>query len=96
MRAARTDANHAEVVKALRAIGCSVADTSRVGGGFPDLVCGYRGRNYLIEVKDGKKPPSGRRLTDDQVKFVQQWRGYWACVQSVDEALEVVRRVEVE
>lgn len=43
-RAARTDANQVEIVSALRAIGCSVSDTSGVGGGFPDLAVGFRKR----------------------------------------------------
>ena len=89
-RAARTDGNHAEVVKALRAIGASVADTSGVGAGFPDLVVGYRGRNWLVEVKDGRKSPSRRALTPDQVEFVATWRGHWVKVESAQEAVDKV------
>ena len=89
-RAARTDRNHAEVVKALRAVGASVADTSRVGGGFPDLVVGMRGQSFLLEVKDGRKPPSARKLTPEQERFAAEWGGHWVCVTSVDEAIRVV------
>jgi len=89
-RAARVDANHAEIVAALRAIGASVADTCGVGGGFPDLVAGFRGANWLLEVKDGAKYPSARKLTEDQQTFAQAWRGQWACVESVDDAIRVV------
>lgn len=69
-RAPRLDANHLEVVRALRAAGCAVWSTAALGGGFPDLVvfhvrCGVR----LLEVKDGSKPPSARRLTDDERDF---------------------------
>ena len=91
-RAAKTDANHAEVVSALRAIGASVADTSQVGRGFPDLVAGYRGRNWLIEVKDGAKVPSARKLTEDQIEFKAGWRGHWAVVISAAEAIDLVSR----
>lgn len=91
-RASRVDANHAEIVAALRKIGASVADTSGVGGGFPDLVVGYRGRNLIVEVKDGSKPPSKRKLTPDQVDFVAAWRGHWMQVRSVDEAIAAVSR----
>ena len=93
-RAARTDANQAEIVKALRAIGASVHDTSAVGQGFPDLVAGFRGRNWLIECKDGRKPPSARKLTPDQIEFKAAWRGHWAVVNSPEEALEIVGRVQ--
>ena len=91
-RAARTDANHAEIVQALRTIGASVADTSAVGKGFPDLVVGMRGRNWLLECKDGDKSPSRRKLTPDQVEFKAKWRGHWAVVNSAAEAIEVVSR----
>ena len=89
-RAARQDANHAEIVSALRKVGASVADTSGVGRGFPDLVAGFRGRNWLMEVKDGQKPPSARKLTPDQEAFVAEWRGHWVCVKSAEEAIKAV------
>ena len=91
-RAARVDANHAQIVQVLRDIGCSVADTSGAGGGFPDLVVGYRGRNWLLEVKDGDKVASKRKLTVAQVEFKATWRGQWAVVMSSQEAIEVVSR----
>lgn len=43
-RAARVDANHAEIARTLRRLGWAVHDTSGVGGGFPDLVIGKAGR----------------------------------------------------
>ena len=93
-RAARTDANQAAIIEALRAIGASVRDTSAVGKGFPDLVAGYRGRTWLLECKDGRKPPSARKLTPDQIEFKATWRGHWAVVNSPEEALEIVGRVQ--
>lgn len=72
-RKGRVDVNQAEVVAALRAIGAAVAITSSLGGGFPDLVVGYRGVNWLLEVKDGNKPPSGQRLTPDEIEFHGVW-----------------------
>lgn len=91
-RAAKIDANQREVVKALRAIGCTVAITSSLGDGFPDLVVGYRGRNYLIEVKDGNKPPSRRKLTKDEKQFSESWKGQYAVVESIDEAIGLVNK----
>lgn len=99
-RAARTDANHREIVQALRTAGCVVHDTSSVGGGFPDLVVGKPAHAivtpfgikvvWLMEVKDGSRPPSARKLTPDQERFAAEWSGAWVCVTSVDEALAVV------
>jgi hypothetical protein len=64
--AAKVDDNHAEIVAALRGIGAYVVDCAHVGGGYPDLTVGWRGKWELIEVKDGAKPPSRRKLTADQ------------------------------
>jgi len=68
-RAARVDANHGEIVAALRSIGVQVTDLSASGNGVPDLMCLWRAQIYLLEIKDGSKPPSARKLTADQVKF---------------------------
>ena len=62
-RRARTDANHQDIVQALRSCGWTVIDLSRVGCGVPDLLCARRGLIRLAEVKDGSKPPSARTLT---------------------------------
>lgn len=89
-RAARTDRNQAEIVQALRDAGCSVLPLHAVGGGCPDLLVARHGVNYLIEVKDGSKPPSRRTLTPDQIEFFDTWRGEAAVVSNVDAALRVV------
>lgn len=89
-RAARVDANQTEIVQALRDMGASVAITSMVGSGFPDIVVGFRGRNYLIEIKDGSKPPSKRKLTEDEQRFFDAWRGTIFVVNNVNEALEII------
>lgn len=89
-RAARVDDNQAAIVAALRQAGASVAITSGVGGGFPDLVVGYRGANYLMEVKDGRKPASRWRLTEAEQRFFDDWLGEANVVKSVREALAVL------
>lgn len=86
-RAARVDANQNEIVQALRDIGASVAITSMLGSGFPDIVVGYRGRNYLFEIKDGSKPPSERKLTEAEQEFHDLWRGTVFVAKDVNEAL---------
>lgn len=89
-QAARIDANQPEIVQALRDVGASVAVMSMVGNGFPDIVVGYRGQNYLIEIKDGAKTPSQRKLTPDEQKFHDLWRGTAHIANSIDEALEII------
>ena len=72
----RTDRNQAEIIAGLRAAGVHVTDTSMVGGGFPDLVCGYGGfRTVLLEIKDPLQPPSKRQLTPHQREWHSSWRG---------------------
>jgi Holliday junction resolvase len=86
-RAARIDENQEQIVKALRAVGASVQSLAAVGHGVPDLLVGYQGKNILIEIKDGNKTPSKRKLTDDQVKWHESWNGgAVAVVESVDAA----------
>ncbi len=86
----KVDANQSEIVQALRAVGASVAITSSLGNGFPDLVVGFRQRNYLLEVKDGNKPPSKRLLTEEEQRFFKTWSGSAYKVESVTDALTVI------
>jgi len=68
----------------------SVQPLHTVGKGCPDLLCGVRGTNLLIEIKDGQKVPSARKLTPDEAAWHQSWRGQVAIVESVDDALRLV------
>jgi len=90
-RAAKVDENQNRVVKALRKIpGVSVAITSQLGKGFPDLVVGYKKSNYLIELKDGEKFKSQQKLTDDEIEWHSKWKGHVIICNSLDEILEVL------
>ena len=88
LRAARTDANQTEIVNAIRKTGASVAITSMVGKGFPDLVVGFRNKTYLFEVKDPNKPPSQRELTDDQRIFHNLWYGHVKVIHTAEDAFK--------
>jgi hypothetical protein len=89
-RAAKVDANQKEIVEALRSIGATVQHLHAVAQGCPDLLVGRQGVNYLLEIKDGAKPPSGRKLTPDQVAWHSLWQGAAVVVKSVDEAIAAV------
>jgi len=94
-RAAKTDANQTQVISALRAAGAKVESLAAVGKGVPDLLCQYEGTFYLIEVKDGQKPPSQRKLTDDQVKWHSEWKSaFLGVVESPDEALKFIGAIK--
>ena len=86
----RVDANQREIVEGLRKLGLSVACTHEVGNGFPDLVVGSLNRNYLLEIKDDNKPPSQQRLTEDEQRFHDTWRGQVAVVKNLDEARAII------
>lgn len=85
MRAAKVDANQAEIVQALRKCGISVQSTASLGRGFPDLVAGKGSLTWLIEVKG----PNGK-LTIDQIKFIDAWNGTVHVARSIDDALRIV------
>ena len=88
-RAAKVDSNQADIVGKLRKIpGISVAVTSAIGNGFPDIVVGFRGRSHLIEIKDGAKTASRRKLTPDEIKFKDKWTGCYFVGNSFDEIID--------
>ena len=90
-RAAKVDANQPVIVAALRQAGASVQSLAAIGAGCPDLLVGYAGRTALVEVKDGAKPPSDRKLTPDQKQWHQNWQGgTLAVVPDVEAALRVL------
>jgi hypothetical protein len=61
------DKNQAEIVKALRDAGAYVWII-----GLPvDLLVGYNGHSFLVEIKDGPK----KRLTKLQQDFFENWAG---------------------
>ena len=96
MKHGRIDANQPEIVKALRQLpGVSVAITSDLGKGFPDLVVGYRGANYMYELKDPDKPPSGRKLTKSEQTFHDNWTGHVAVITTINSCMRTLNiRVE--
>jgi hypothetical protein len=90
--AARIDANQEQIVFALRAMGATVRVVTQ-GNGLPDLLVGFRGVTILMEVKDGQKVPSARKLTPAEQKFFEEWRGgIVAIVNSVDEAIDLLKK----
>lgn len=96
--AARVDDNHADIVKALHRIGVYVIDCSHVGSGFPDLLCAYRGCWTLIEIKDGQKSPSRRKLTPAQTVFHAEALAKGCkvhVVESVDQAIRLLSSIGV-
>ena len=68
---ARTDRNQAEVIRALEKLGATVEPIRSIRPGVPDLLVGFQGRNYLIEVKT----PKTGRLSEAQKFWRDGWKG---------------------
>ena len=81
--AARVDANQDQIVVALRAAGAYVWII-----GLPvDLLVGYKGHTFLVEIKTNAK----KRLTTLQRDFFESWSGSTlARVDSPDAALRMI------
>ena len=85
-RDAKVDQNQREIIDALRQMGASVYPLHFAGKGWTDLLCGFRGHNYLIEIKTQKG-----KLSADQRTFHQSWRGQVAVVRTAREAVDAMR-----
>ena len=73
--AARKDANHNVIAEYLQRNGWSVFDLSAYGRNLPDLLVARAGFTALVEIKDGDKSPSKRRLSAGQREFIEGWQG---------------------
>ena len=87
-QAARTDANQREIVVAMRTMGATVCDLSSVGRGCPDLLVGYRGKNFAIEIKGAKGS-----LTPAQIEWHDGWKGQVQVVRSIEEVVDLLGSV---
>lgn len=87
---ARLDDNQGRIVKQLRLIGVSVQSMASIGKGCPDLLLGFKGKNYLVELKDGAKFESQKRLTPDEQQWFDKWRGQVIKCENIDEILKLI------
>ena len=81
----RVDRNLAEIVRELREYGCSVQHLHTIGKGCPDLLVGYGGKNYLIELKS-----PGGKLTQREIQWCEIWQGQILVVYAIEEILAVI------
>lgn len=68
--AKKADRNQPAIVALMKEVGATVQHTHHLGQGFPDLVVGYQGRTYLVEIKteDGD-------LTPREAEWHEWWKG---------------------
>lgn len=83
-RAAKRDSNEQEIIYALQQIGATVEQLN--DDALPDLIVGFRGENYLLEVKTS----TGRLTTAQAAWWANPWNGHRAIVRNVDDALNAI------
>lgn len=76
----RLDANHREIRAGLRAVGATVDEKGPL-----DLLVGFRGANYLLEVKTATG-----KLRASQEAFLGHWQGQACVVRDLGDALRAI------
>ncbi len=93
---ANRDANHNEIVRTFESLGASWLELSGVAGQL-DGAIGVAGIDQRVEIKDGSKPPSRRKLTDDESKVFREWNGRTpVVVETIDDAINLVNQLRRE
>ena len=88
--AARKDDNHNEISKAFECLGWSVLDIYQIPDSA-DILVGKWKHNVVIEIKDGSKPPSKRKLTQGEISFRDRWRGDYRIVTCIQDVINIDR-----
>ena len=81
MTYSKRDANERAILDALRDLGVWYRQMDR-NAGF-DLLLAFRGRLFVVEIKDPSQPPSKRKLTPNEVhtgaELCRVDVDYWKC-----------------
>jgi hypothetical protein len=54
-----------------------------------DIIVSKAGRTIVVEIKDGKKPPSARKLSEGELKFRNMWQGEYKLVICDDDVIAI-------
>lgn len=92
IRAAKKDANHNSIAAEFAALGYAVLDVSQLKN-CCDMFVSKRDITVAVEVKDGDKPPSARRLTEGEERFRQGWKGRYRIVETVGDVHQLHREL---
>lgn len=94
--AAKKDANHNEIADRLVELGWVVQDLSQLKN-CCDMAAAKNFFTVMIEVKDGSKPPSQRKLTKGETEFRNKWcqQGVWYLCESIEDVDRMDREVEI-
>lgn len=92
-RAAKTDDNQKEVVSLFRKLGWYVLIVSQLKN-CCDIIVSKNGFTLAVEIKDGKKPPSARKLSEGEQRFKDEWLGEWRLVENDDDVLKLNEEIK--
>ncbi len=76
----RADGNQKEIVDGLRKLGVSVEV------GHDDILVGYQGKNYWVEIKTKDRFVIG----ENQKELLKNWKGQYLVAFSLDDVLEEI------
>jgi hypothetical protein len=90
-RASRKDANQNSIARTVEELGGAFIDlTDSANAGFDGLIV-IGGRVFIAEVKDGAKPPSARKLTDNEQRRRAQLEGLGITYNVIETHEDVLR-----
>jgi hypothetical protein len=92
-RDARQDRNHNEVKDYFEDYGCSVLNIFQLKN-CADIIVAKNNITCIVEIKDGLKCPSQRKLSDGEIKFRDSWLGEWRLVETLEDAAAIVLEFE--
>ena len=81
---AKKDINQNHIVADLKGFGFSVQELHQVGGGFPDILVGTWGINFLYELKSTKHD----WMTTDETEWHLLWKGHHPVCKTTEQILE--------
>lgn len=88
----KKDDNHNEIVQVFREVGARILETYMVADTGCDFIALLNQRVFVVEVKDGSKPPSSRKLTLNEICAREYWAENFHVIESVDDAIKVITR----
>lgn len=83
----KLDNNHHEIVDGLIQLGATVISMAGVKYGVPDILVGYHGKNYLMEIKNND---TRGKLSESQIKWHKSWCGQVCVINSIEQAIDVI------
>tara|TARA_R110000851_G_scaffold160243_1_gene303469 strand:+ start:8369 stop:8668 length:300 start_codon:yes stop_codon:yes gene_type:complete len=93
-RAARVDDNQKDVVALFRKLGWYVLIISQLKN-CCDIIVSKDNITIAIEIKDGEKPESQRKLSAGEVKFKVEWKGRYELVICDEDVININNNLKV-